>query len=78
MTRQTRLQFCKVCVNQQKDLNYGIVCSLNGQAADFDNECQSYREDSSIKTRLSVNSKTYKIEKQLLLYLDQAKRLFCG
>ncbi|MEO9894367.1 hypothetical protein [Aurantibacter sp.] len=58
MTRQAQLQFCKVCVNQQKDLNFGIVCGLNGQTANFDSSCESYREDSSLKARLPINSST--------------------
>ncbi|MBM1108024.1 RDD family protein [Aurantibacter crassamenti] len=65
MTRQAQLQFCKVCVNQEKDLSFGIVCSLNGQAANFESNCDSYREDSSRKARISANTAAKEINSQL-------------
>lgn len=65
MTRQSQLQFCKVCVNQQKDLNLGIICNLNGQVADFDESCGSFQEDSSLKARASGNGWTKGIDTQV-------------
>jgi len=54
MTRQAQLQFCKVCVNQHKDLNLGIICGLNGQTASFDGNCDSFHQDTSLKARTST------------------------
>ncbi|MGI9552824.1 MAG: RDD family protein [Aurantibacter sp.] len=51
MTREAQLQFCKVCVNHKKDLDLGIICGLNDKIADFGNQCESFHEDSSRKTR---------------------------
>jgi|GEM_PF-4138828 len=54
MTRQAQLQFCKICVNQHKDLNLGIICGLNGQTASFDGNCDSFHQDTSLKARTST------------------------
>jgi uncharacterized RDD family membrane protein YckC len=45
MTRQERLKFCKICVNQKFDLKQGIICGLTDAPATFENECPDFLED---------------------------------
>jgi len=53
MNREAQLQFCKVCINQKKDLNLGIICNLNGEKASFEENCDTFQQDSSIILRAS-------------------------
>lgn len=61
MTRESQLEFCRICVNQQKDLSLGIICSLNGQVAEFDENCDSFQKDSSLRARTSGNKGSKRI-----------------
>lgn len=45
MTREERLEFCKVCTNRKLDWNIGLVCKLTERVADFEGECESYVQD---------------------------------
>lgn len=48
MTRSERLQICKVCTKQKFDLQQGIICSLTGKQADFEDQCDWFDEDSKL------------------------------
>lgn len=65
MTRDAQLQFCKVCINQKKDLNLGIVCGLRGGIADFEDECVDFQKDSSLKARASGSTRSNGIDSQV-------------
>jgi Zn-dependent protease len=45
MDRQYQIEFCKVCANQKFDWNKGIICSLTGERATFDQECPNFNGD---------------------------------
>jgi uncharacterized RDD family membrane protein YckC len=45
MTRHEQLKFCRVCTHHEKDLNRGILCSLTGDIATFEETCTSYVQD---------------------------------
>ena len=53
MKREAQLQFCKVCVNQKKDLSLGIICNLSGDIANFKDKCDTFQRDSSLTARAS-------------------------
>ena len=46
MNRKTRLKYCKVCVKQSFDVEKGIICSLTEKQAEFENDCENFKEDS--------------------------------
>ena len=41
MTREEKIKYCSVCKNRKLDLDRGIICSLTGDIALFDNECEN-------------------------------------
>ena len=43
MTREERIQFCKVCENKQLDFKEGLSCKLTGNHADFEDECIDFK-----------------------------------
>lgn len=47
MTREQHLQFCKLCTKRKFNPQVGIVCSLTGEIANFEEECKDYEEDQS-------------------------------
>ena len=48
LTREQRLQFCKICKNQKLDFNQGLVCGLTGRLADFNDSCIHFEEDTEL------------------------------
>lgn len=48
MTREMQLTFCKRCVNRKLDLQQGLLCSLTGEKADFEESCPSFVRDKSV------------------------------
>ncbi len=45
MTREEQLAFCRICKNEVKDLNRGIICGITGTYADFEDSCAFFKED---------------------------------
>lgn len=62
MTRKEQLVFCKVCVNQKKDLQRGIVCSLTDQIADFETSCEYFERDSVKEEKFNERNAAYALE----------------
>ncbi len=52
MTREEQLKLCKICENRQMSLNQGLICSISGQAADFEDTCSYFKEDAKAKTEI--------------------------
>lgn len=48
MTREQQLLFCEKCINRKKDLSQGIICSLTGEKANFEDYCPDYKLDDTI------------------------------
>lgn len=42
MTREQHLAYCKICTNRSFNPQYGIVCSITNQVADFDPTCANF------------------------------------
>jgi hypothetical protein len=49
MTREQHLVFCKKCTNREMDLQQGLLCNLTGEKANFEDECQNYNLDDTVK-----------------------------
>ncbi|MEO1052374.1 MAG: hypothetical protein AAFX87_17200 [Bacteroidota bacterium] len=45
MDRKQQLEHCKRCVNQQFDMNKGILCGLTNDYATFEGECKDFEPD---------------------------------
>ncbi|ASV31392.1 hypothetical protein [Maribacter cobaltidurans] len=43
--RKFHLSFCRICINRRLSLEKGIVCDLNNQAPDFENNYPTYELD---------------------------------
>lgn len=52
MNRLEQLVFCKKCTNRKMDLQQGLVCSLTGEKANFNNECPDFKLDESVKVQV--------------------------
>ncbi len=62
MNREEQLAFCKVCVNQKKDFQRGILCSLTDEIADFETSCESFERDTAKEERLQERNIAYALE----------------
>lgn len=58
MTASEQLLFCKRCNNRRMDMNQGLVCSLTGSKADFEDSCVSFDLDERIHAEME-NSPEY-------------------
>lgn len=65
MNRAEQLAFCKVCVNQKKDLERGIVCELTDRIADFEVSCESFQKDEQKDARLRETNAAYALDGKL-------------
>ena len=52
MNREERLKSCKVCLKRKMDFEQGLVCSLTGKRADFENECADFEKDEKVELRI--------------------------
>lgn len=62
MTRSEQLAFCKVCENQKKDLERGIVCGLTNRIADFETSCESFERDTAREEKLKERNPAHALE----------------
>jgi len=65
MTREEHLKFCKVCQNKAFDREKGIICSLTGNIADFEDSCASFQENTEIAAKEEENKGTHGMEAQM-------------
>jgi hypothetical protein len=52
MTREEQLTFCKKCTNRKTDMQQGLICSLTGEKANFENECPDFILDESGRSKI--------------------------
>lgn len=45
MTRDERIQYCKVCSNRKFSMEQGTICGLTGEKPVFETQCENYAED---------------------------------
>jgi len=65
MTRSEQLKFCKKCFNRKMDLQQGLLCGLTNRKADFQDTCENFQRDESVKdeVRPEVNNEKSPMEK---------------
>lgn len=70
-----QLEFCEVCENQKYTIKQGLICDLTEKPADFDKECNRYKENIELKTfreyfrhRSFIYERTAGIEVRLINY----------
>jgi hypothetical protein len=51
MTREEQVLICRTCTNRKMDPQQGIICSLTGSPATFEEQCPDYSQDTSVKPR---------------------------
>lgn len=88
MTREEHLEFCRRCLNRKFDFDRGIVCSLTGQIAAFEKECENFKVDESVvimvddQTALDSREIKAKLPSEILNQLrqqqDLTKAVFAG
>jgi len=47
MTREEQVFFCKQCENRKASAQ-GLICSLTGEKATFENECPDFKKDETV------------------------------
>ena len=57
MTREEQIVFCKKCLNRKMDMKQGLICSLTGEKATFQDECVDFKLDETIKEKPSDDKK---------------------
>lgn len=50
MTSQEKLSVCKQCLNRKFDSKQGIVCSLTDAKPTFEEQCEEFDHDASVKS----------------------------
>ncbi len=63
MTRAEHLVFCKKCVNRDFNITEGVLCTLTGAKADFEDNCPNYQLDQNTVIK-SLPTKTLKPNKK--------------
>lgn len=61
MTRKEHLEFCKICENRRFDKDDGIVCALTGGIADFEDQCDSFVENSVLVRKYEEQNESKKV-----------------
>jgi len=54
MTREEHLAYCKICLNRKIDTKQGLICTLTGTIADFEETCKDFKEDPIKKQKLAT------------------------
>jgi antitoxin component YwqK of YwqJK toxin-antitoxin module len=49
MTRDQHLEFCNRCKNRKFDAMHGTICGITSRVADFENTCENFDLDESVK-----------------------------
>lgn len=49
MTSQEKLSVCKQCLKRKFDSNQGIVCSLTSAKPTFEEQCEEFGHDASVR-----------------------------
>jgi hypothetical protein len=59
MTRDEQLTYCKKCLRRKMDATQGLVCTLTGQRATFQDECADFEIDETVKEKPSDDQLVY-------------------
>jgi len=64
MDRAYRLSYCKKCTLRSFAPKQGIICSLTNTLADFDENCESFKEDTKEAESIKIQEGLIKKEAQ--------------
>lgn len=64
MTREERIEYCKICQNRRLDLKKGLVCKLTGEYADFNSYCENFTVDKMEMEYSDIKEKMKKEERK--------------
>lgn len=64
MTREERIQYCRVCTNRKLDAKEGLICNLTGKQADFEEKCENLSVDKIALQKLKEKIELSKQEEQ--------------
>jgi hypothetical protein len=64
MTREEKLNYCRVCTNRKLDLKEGLICTLTNRPADFEEKCENLAIDKIALQKLKEKIETRKLEEQ--------------
>jgi rhomboid protease GluP len=70
MTREEQLNFCENCDHKGFNMNKGIVCSLTGEKADFEDDCPDFRGNRANLTTAKIKAHFASIEKRRWQFLQ--------
>ena len=85
MTREEQLFFCKKCLNRKMDMKQGLICSLTGDKAKFQNECPDFKHDETVKEKplddkdgLQPDEVKQKLSPEIIEKLRMEQRIISG
>lgn len=70
MTRKEHLAFCEKCLNRKFDSKHGLICSKTGKIADFEESCENFSLDNSVK-KVEVNESLDITSEEVINEIDQ-------
>jgi hypothetical protein len=56
LNHRERLAICSSCINRKLDFEFGYLCQLTGQLADFKVSCKDYVRDETVTENLKVRT----------------------
>ncbi len=59
MTREEHLAFCKKCTHRHLDMQQGLICTLTGSKADFENTCENFNRDEAVKDKIETEEMSH-------------------
>ena len=74
MTREEQLVFCKQCINRKMDMQSGLLCGLTNEKADFEESCDDFVKDESVKEE-PIALTDYFVEGKLLPNQRRARNI---
>lgn len=78
MTHKERLEFCKICKKRAKSMEKGIICSLTGDRAAFDDNCDDFESDAKLIVKQKRKEQDVKRSKQLRMWTIAVTSIVVG
>jgi hypothetical protein len=84
MTREEQVAFCERCLNREMDLKQGLICSLSGEKATFQNKCMDFKFDETtnekpkFQKRMQIEMSNLRVSPEIFEKLKMEQRLMAG
>lgn len=59
MNNEYQISFCKYCSNSKFDQSEGLVCSIDKQIMNFENQCKYFKKDLSLINKYKLKSERF-------------------